>query len=136
EHSDAAIDAPGFLAIAGQPHLDPTRTLARRIFNGDFFHGGRWYGPWWQSVPARLRTSIRINNMTTIEHDFANCHIRLLHALADFAPPRGDPYEISGLPRHEIKLALNIMLNAGRAREARYAIAADLADAHGGDADS
>jgi hypothetical protein len=136
EHPDAAIDEARFISIAGQPRLDPTRTAARRIFNGDFSHGGRWYGPWWQSVPARLRPSIRINHTATVEHDFANCHVRLLHALAGLAPPRGDPYLISDLPRNEIKLALNIMLNAGNASEARAAIAAELVATYSGDADS
>jgi hypothetical protein len=136
KHPGAAIDEAGFISITGQPRLDPTRTSARRIFNGDFAHGGRWYGPWWQSVPARLRLSICISDTATVEHDFANCHVRLLHALAGLAPPRGDPYLISDLPRHEVKLALNIMLNAGNASEARAAIVAELVGTYTGDADS
>jgi hypothetical protein len=135
QHPDAAIDEAGFISVAGQPRLDPTRTAGRRIFNGDFSHGGRWYGPWWQNVPARLRPFIRINNTATVEHDFAHCHVRLLHALAGLAPPRGDPYTISDVPRHEIKLALNVMLNASSASEARGAIAAKLVDTYVGDAD-
>jgi hypothetical protein len=122
EHSDAAIDAAGFIAIAGQPRLDPTRTAARRIFNGSFSRGGRWYGPWWQSVPAHLRSCIFINDMSTVEHDFAYCHVRLLHALAGLVPPRSDPYQISDLPRDETKRALNVMLNANNPSEARGAI--------------
>jgi integrase len=95
EHPEVMIDAGGFLAVAGQPRLDPTRTSTRRIFNGDFTRGGRWYGAWWQNMPARLRQFIRIDDMCTIEHDFAYCHVRLLHALAGLAPPRGDPYQVS-----------------------------------------
>jgi hypothetical protein len=137
EHPDAAIDAGGFITIVGQPRHDPTRTLSRRIFNGDFDHGGRWYGPWWQSVPARLRPSIRINNVVTVEHDFANCHVRLLHALAGLAPPRGDPYQIGDLPRDETKRALNVMLNANNPSEARGAIAGELVGTYAaGDANS
>jgi hypothetical protein len=136
DHRDAAIDEAGFISIVAQPRLDPTRTAARRIFNGSFAHGGRWYGPWWQNVPARLRSSIRIDDMPTIEHDFAHCHVRLLHALAGLAPPRGDPYQIGGLPRDETKRAVNVMLNANGRSEARAAIAAELVDIYAGDADS
>jgi len=59
-------DDQGYLVIDGR-RLNPNRITYYRIFNGRFTRGGRWYGPWWQSVPSRCRAGIRINGEPTCE---------------------------------------------------------------------
>lgn len=53
----------------------------RRIFNGDFRRGGRFYGGFWQSIPGDLRRRIIINGYNVIEIDFSGMHIHILYAM-------------------------------------------------------
>lgn len=53
----------------------------RRIFNGDFRRGGRFYGGFWQSIPGDLRRRIIINGHNIIEIDFSGMHIHILYAM-------------------------------------------------------
>jgi hypothetical protein len=129
-HSEAGYDAQGYLVIGGH-RLNPLRTSYRRIFNSSFARGGRWYGPWWQSVPSRIRGGICINGEPTCEPDIRGCHMRLLCARAGVALRDGDPYAGLGLPRNHVKLAINVMLNARNWRSARGALIERLSDCYG-----
>jgi hypothetical protein len=129
-HPEAQYDDQGYLVIDSL-RLSPERTADYRIFNGCFTQGGRWYGPWWQSVPSRCRTGIRINGEPTCEPDIQGCHMHLLSARAGVKLGAGDPYEGLGLPRNEVKLAVNVMLNASTWSSARGALIARLTDRYG-----
>ena len=129
-HPEASYDVQGYLVIDGR-RLNPLRTSYRRIFNLSFARGGRWYGPWWQSVPSRIREGICINGEPTCEPDIRGCHMRLLSARAGIPLGDGDPYGCLDLPRNHIKLAINIMLNAGSWRSARGALIEHLSDCYG-----
>jgi hypothetical protein len=129
-HPEAHYDNQGYLVIDSR-RLNPSRTTYYRIFNGRFTQGGRWYGPWWQSVPSRCRTGIRINGKPTCEPDIQGCHMHLLSARAGVKLGAGDPYEGLGLPRNEVKLAVNVMLNASTWSSARGALIARLTDRYG-----
>jgi hypothetical protein len=129
-HPDACYDAQGYLVIDGQ-RLNPKRASYRRIFNRSFARGGRWYGPWWQSVPARIRGGIRINGEPTREPDIRGCHMRLLCARAGVEIGDGDPYAGLDLPRNHVKLAINVMLNANSWQSARGALIERLSDSYG-----
>jgi hypothetical protein len=129
-HPEACYDALG-LVLTGGRRLNPERKTYIRVFNGTFIRGGRWYGPWWQSLPAGVRTGLRIDGEPTVEHDISGCHMRLLCARAGVAIGNGDPYALSDLPRNEIKVGVNIMLNATSWRSARGALVNQLADEHG-----
>ena len=100
-HPEAHYDEQGYLVIDSR-RLNPNRITYYRIFNRRFTRGGRWYGPWWQSVPSRCRTGIRINGEPTCEPDIRGCHMRLLSARAGVKLGAGDPYEGLGLPRKEV----------------------------------
>src|SRR5262245_33165364 len=110
-HPEAHYDDQGYLVIDGRRH-NPGRTTYYRIFNSCFSRGGRWYGPWWQSVPSRCRQGVHINREPTYESDIPGCHMHLLSAGAGVDLGAGDPYDGLGLPRNEVKLAINVMLNA------------------------
>jgi len=84
-----------------------------RVFNGDFQHGGRFYGGWWIGVPKEFRELIEINYKHTTEVDFSGHHIRMLYAKDGHLPP-DDPYHIkdSPFPREVLKQAFLILINA------------------------
>ena len=51
-----------------------------RVFNqGSFSLGGRFYGGWWQNIPAECRAAITINGDPTIEMDYPRLHPTLLY---------------------------------------------------------
>jgi hypothetical protein len=130
DHPEAHYDEHHFVVVGGR-RLNPMRRSYYRVFNLSFTRGGRWFGPWWQSLPSRIRAGIRINGVPTTEEDFHCCHLRLLCALAGVDLGEGDAYGGLGLPRDEVKLAINIMLNAGNWHIARGALLARLAGEDG-----
>ncbi|MFH0302742.1 hypothetical protein AAFX91_37385, partial [Bradyrhizobium sp. 31Argb] len=84
----------------------------RRIFaRSSFKLGGRAYG-WHQNIPKEWRKRITINGMTTAELDFRAMHLSMLYNEANTPMPAGDPYAIPGWQRVDVKLAVNIALNA------------------------
>lgn len=125
----------GLIVVEGTA-IDPTRRRLVRIFNGDLDHGGRWYGGWWQGVPARARTGLLINGQPTIECDYAACQLRLmfghlglpdpLEGAIRHADPQFDLYGVAGVERNVVKRAIMIMANSNNATEARASLAASL----------
>ena len=81
----------------------------RRIFNDDFKHGGRFYGPWWLQVPSELREHILINNNKTVEKDYSSLIIHQIYNELGlnyyeentYSP---DPYILKDVARSERKL--------------------------------
>ncbi|PHP29149.1 hypothetical protein [Limimaricola cinnabarinus] len=63
-----------------------------RVFNrGNFDHGGRFYGGWWQNVKSNARAKITIDGQHTIEADFRGFNPAVLLAEAGQSIPE-DPY--------------------------------------------
>ena len=105
------------ISIAGGPCVRPFR----RIFNGGWKTGGRWYGPPWQNLPKRVRAQLLIDGEAVAELDFRTCHPRLLCALAGMDLPFHDAgfdyYDLPGFDRSHVKRAFNVLINAAiRAR--------------------
>lgn len=74
--------------------LDFSKVRLRRIFARKSFRlGGRFYGPWWLSIPSSYRRYITINGMPTVELDFAGLHPRLMYLEANQLPPERDFYD-------------------------------------------
>lgn len=86
-----------------------------RIFNGDFSHGGRFYGGWWQQLKKKQRQDILINGKPIIELDYKANHLCFLYGLAGVSIPNienGDLYNISHvIPRAIIKKIIMLSLN-------------------------
>lgn len=104
-----------------------------RVFNkGSLNLGGRFYGPWWQSIPKDLRKHIHINGEETVELDFSAMHPRMLYQLEGIDPgPEVDPYSQGDLglyPREIIKKVFNQLLNAKD--DTRLQTDKDLANEH------
>ena len=91
-----------------------------RVFNKDFKHGGRFYGPWWlHQIPSGLRQYILINNNKTVEYDYSSLIIHQIYSekgLNYFEENTYsyDPYTLEGVPESQrrinkaiIQIALN-----------------------------
>jgi len=97
-----------------------------RVFNrGSFRFGGRFYGPWWQNIPAKLRQQITINDSRTVELDYPRLHPTFLYAQSGELL-RGDPYELPGWNRTLVKIAFNTLVNADTRLAAVRSIARDM----------
>ena len=114
-------DRQGDLLWIGDTCLNLSNTILYRVFNGDFGHGGRFYGHWTQSVPKELRKRLTIHGGAVAEPDYEAHHLRILYALEGRQLP-GDPYDIAGWERPVVKLALLILINAPTRQKAMGAI--------------
>jgi hypothetical protein len=106
--------------------------IGRRIFNGSFDRGGRFYchGPSFQNMPAHQRLELEWiidgGAHPAVEIDYANLHIRMAYSEAGERIPDGDQYTIDGFDRGLVKLAVNTLFNAPTSNNAILAIANDL----------
>ena len=90
------------------------RTRTYRVFNEEFWLGGRFYGPWLQSVPKHLRKHATINGNRTVALDFSSLHIYICYAKKGIRPPKGDLYKLNvkGFNRDIAKKVCLIAINA------------------------
>jgi hypothetical protein len=108
--------------------------IGRRIFNGSFDRGGRFYchGASFQNMRARHRRDLQcmIDGVLhpMVEIDYSTLHPTMAYTEAGAKVPRGDLYEIEGFDRRVVKIATNIMFNAQNRRSAVLAIAKALHD--------
>jgi hypothetical protein len=89
------------------------RAQLHRVFNRSSLDlGGRFYGAHWQNIPSvGGRDGIKIDGKATVEIDYAAIHVRLLYQEAG-KQLVGDPYDVAGWPRKQVKPALLIAINA------------------------
>jgi hypothetical protein len=81
-------------ALLRDTYVDFTETRYRRVFcRGRLDHGGRFYGPWWQSIAREYRSTISIGHETVVEYDYSGMGVNLAYAIQGIAPP-DDPYDI------------------------------------------
>ena len=105
--------------------IDFNRRRLKRIFNNNSFEdGGRFYHGWWQEIPKQFRKNITIDGKRTVEVDYSSIHFRILYAEQGIDIGDDDPYIIEGYEdrRSQIKIALNIILNAETKEKAISAI--------------
>lgn len=107
----------------------PYRKAGYRVFNGDFRHGGRFYGPFWQSLPKERRQQLLINGSPVAEPDHRQLHPRLLYAEFGLRVD-GDAYTVSGYEKRRklFKVAFQIMINASSHKAGMWALAEKLAE--------
>ena len=105
--------------------IDFNRKKLVRVFNNNSFEdGGRFYRGWWQEIPKEFRKHITIDGKQTVEVDYSAMHFRILYAEEGINIGNDDPYIVEGYEdqRKLIKIALNIILNAGTKETAINAI--------------
>jgi hypothetical protein len=111
-----------------------------RVFNnGSWVEGGRFYGPWWQTIHSSVRDCILINGKPTVEIDYRGIHVLILYAKEglDYAKQGqgDDPYRLETAfgsdwcdsLRALAKIALLILVNASDRRSAIKAIRREAA---------
>ncbi len=105
--------------VQKEPYINFAAVCMYRVFNnGQLDNGGRFYGGWWQCVPAKkdrpFRRYISINQESVVELDFKAIHPNILyHERVGGVPEGFDPYQpYKGLNRDYGKIAWNKLLNA------------------------
>ena len=99
----------------------------RRIFNKDWYHGGRFYKAPHITIPSACRKTMIINGEPTVELDYSGLHIRMLYNRIGI-DNRDECYvyeksdEANKLDRDRIKLASLIVINSGDRKSAIRAI--------------
>lgn len=116
--------------------------VGRRIFNGSFDRGGRFYcrGPSFQNMPAEQRRQLElvIGGVAhpLVEIDYCTLHVTMAYRAVGKRMRPGDQYAIAGFDRGLVKVAVNTMLNANTEVSAVRAITEDLVTNHERRADS
>ncbi|MBI9078235.1 MAG: hypothetical protein JEY79_00660 [Pseudodesulfovibrio sp.] len=92
-------------------------TRYRRIFSGDYEHGGRWQGHWVLCIPNEYRRQISINGEKVVELGYVNLHPRMTYDLAGAPMPECDLYTYpevdAGVNARKVrKVIFNCLLNA------------------------
>ena len=106
--------------------------IGRRIFNGSFDRGGRFYchGPSYQNMSSDERRELTLmidgKEHPVVEIDYSTLHIAVAYSGSGKRKPRGDQHSIKGFDRCLVKLAVNILFNALTGDQARGAIAGEL----------
>ncbi|MDY8111131.1 helix-turn-helix domain-containing protein [Fulvimarina sp. 2208YS6-2-32] len=94
-----------------------------RVFQEDFDHHGRFYGPW-QSLPKTWRNRILIDGEPTVEIDLPSLHPSMISALAQYRL-EGEPYDFGDCERSIAKKVFSASINgtSGVAYETARALA-------------
>ena len=101
------------------------KTTLYRVFNSTWTMGGRFYGPWPQSVPKEYRPDLLMDGQPTVEPDYRELHPTLLYAL-EGKRLDGGAYDVDGWPRRLVKVAFNVVLNASNKTGALRAVALEV----------
>jgi hypothetical protein len=125
--SSSDIRWNGHTVVVDRSIVHPTQIAGYRVFNTNWSLGGRYYGPFWQSLPKTRRLDLTIDEAPVTELDFAQLHPRLLYA--EFGAHLIE--EAYKVPGHEndrplIKTAWQMMINAQSRRSASAALAKEL----------
>ncbi|MBV9825130.1 MAG: hypothetical protein JO001_05590, partial [Alphaproteobacteria bacterium] len=114
----------GDFLVLDRAYINLRQNTLWRIFNVDFGHGGRFYGPGVQTLPKVLRQQLRLNGEPVAEPDYNSHHITILYALEGLQLT-GFPYDIDPWPRNIVKRALLVLLNAPTLQSAIGALTHD-----------
>lgn len=104
----------------------------RRIFNGSFDRGGRFYchGASYQNMSAKQRRKITVvidgAGVPVVELDYGNLHISMAYCKAGRRLQPGDQYAIQGFDRELVKVAVNTLFNAPTTHKGVLAVTKEL----------
>lgn len=101
--------------------INSRNTEYRRIYNVNFYRGGRWYGHFIQNLPKKVRKEILMNGELVAEPDYSALHPSILYRMLGLKPA-ADMYDIDGWERSRVKSGLLILINATNYWEARGAL--------------
>jgi len=92
-----------------------------RVYNDKWTRGGRAYAAW-QRLPKADRRLIQIDSEPVVELDYRCIHPSILYAERALQIP-ADCYDVDGVERGHVKLALLIIINAASELQAIHALA-------------
>lgn len=118
---------PGAGKVTGSV-ANVAKTTVYRVFNVNWCRGGRHYGPWVQSIPKEYRPALLMDDQPVAEPDYRELHPTLLYAL-EGKRLDGPAYHVDGWPRKLVKVAFNIVINAGTHTAALRAVACTIGGA-------
>lgn len=125
DHDNNITSISNKLELNGQ--VKSESNFMRRIFNVDWFHGGRFYHAPHVTLPSACRKTMLINGEPTVEPDYSGQHIRMLYNLLGI-DYRDECYvyekadKANEMERNRIKVASLIIINASDRRSALRAI--------------
>jgi len=108
---------PGKMDVMAQSRTPfANRTYTRRFVKANLQLGGRFYGPYWQTLPKKYRKLIKINGEEVVELDYNAMHLHLLYSklnksLYDYYSFNKDPYAIPKYNRKIVKLVFTACIN-------------------------
>ena len=114
---------PGKMDVMAQSRTSfENRTYTRRFVKSNLQLGGRFYGPYWQTLPKKYRKLIKINGEEVVELDYNAMHLHLLYSklnksLYDYYPFNKDPYAIPEYNRKIVKLVFTACINENCTRK-------------------
>ena len=114
---------PGKMDVMAQSRTSfENRTYTRRFVKSNLQLGGRFYGPYWQTLPKKYRKLIKINGEEVVELDYNAMHLHLLYSklnksLYDYYPFNKDPYAIPEYNRKLVKLVFSACINENCTRK-------------------
>ena len=114
---------PGKMDVMAQSRtFFANRTYTRRFVKSNLKLGGRFYGPYWQTLPKKYRKLIKINGEEVVELDYNAMHLHLLYSklnksLYDYYPFNKDPYAIPEYNRKIVKLVFTACINENCTRK-------------------
>ena len=114
---------PGKMDVMAQSRTSfANRTYTRRFVKSNLQLGGRFYGPYWQTLPKKYRKLIKINGEEVVELDYNAMHLHLLYSklnksLYDYYPFNKDPYAIPEYNRKIVKLVFTACINENCTRK-------------------
>jgi len=114
---------PGKMDVMAQSRTSfANRTYTRRFVKSNLKLGGRFYGPYWQTLPKKYRKLIKINGEEVVELDYNAMHLHLLYSklnksLYDYYPFNKDPYAIPEYNRKIVKLVFTACINENCTRK-------------------
>ena len=115
--------APGKMDVMTEKETHfANRTYTRRFVKANLQLGGRFYGPYWQTLPKKYRKLIKINGEEVVELDYNAMHLHLLYSrlnkrLYDYYSINKDPYDIPEYNRKIVKLVFTSCINENCTRK-------------------
>ena len=115
--------APGKMDVMTEKETPfANRTYTRRFVKSNLKLGGRFYGPYWQTLPKRYRKLIKINGKKVVELDYNAMHLHLLYSminksLYDYYSFAEEPYTALGYDRKIVKFAFTACINENCTRK-------------------
>jgi hypothetical protein len=123
-----------FTGLFRETYLDLAETRYCRVFcRSRLDCGGRFYGPWWQSIRSIYRSTISIGQEPTVEYDYSGMGVSLVYAMRGVKPP-DDPYDLGlsgGNEEEKRGIIKEVILALFNDKDSKYRISPEMLEVLG-----